>query len=84
MLFFFFCNSGGRVYTKRVHGIFSSVNADFRISYVCAFSGSDQHVSLLFARRQLTWPEDFCILSLQVGIGPTTLHLLHKLKKWQT
>jgi hypothetical protein len=80
----FFYHSGERVYTKRFHEIFSNVNVDFRISYVGVFSGRDQHVSLLFARLQLTWPDDFGILSSQVEIGSITLHLFHKLKKYQT
>jgi hypothetical protein len=43
-----------------------------------------QHVSLLFVRLQLTWPEDLGILRSQVETGSITLHLFHKLKKWQT
>jgi hypothetical protein len=81
---FFFCHSSGHVYAKRFHEIFSSINADFRISYMGPFSGRAQYVSLLFARTQLIWPEDFGILSLQVEIGSVTLHLFHKFKKCQT
>jgi hypothetical protein len=47
---------------------------------VGAFSDKDQHGSLLFVRLQLTWPEDFGILNLEVEIGPITLNLFHKLK----